>query len=72
MDLGGRITRDPGICGGESIIKGTRVPVRIILANLAEGVTVDQILEFYPTLQAQDVYAVIQSFAKEAVHGKAA
>lgn len=37
MDYRNRIIRDPKIFGGTAVIKGTRVPVRIILASLAEG-----------------------------------
>ena len=35
--------RDPKICGGETVIAGTRVTVRTILASLAEGVTTEEI-----------------------------
>lgn len=54
MPLGYRqyIVRDPAICGGEPIIKGTRVPVRTILASLAEGMSVAEILKDFPTLIA--------------------
>ena len=53
------IIRDPGICGGEAVIKGTRVPIRTILASLAEGATGEQILADFPTLTENDVRAVI-------------
>ncbi len=42
--------RDPKICGGETVIAGTRVTVRTILASLAEGVTVDELLLDFPSL----------------------
>lgn len=38
MDYGARIVRDPKICGGEPVIRGTRVTLRTILASLAEGI----------------------------------
>src|SRR6185503_3906512 len=41
--------RDPGVCGGEPVIKGTRVLLRTILASLAEGDTTDQIVRSFPT-----------------------
>ena len=53
------IIRDPKICGGQLIIKGTRVPVRTILASLAEGGSVEEILVDFPTLKEADVKGVI-------------
>jgi uncharacterized protein (DUF433 family) len=62
----GRIQGDPRICGGTPVIKGTRVPVRTILASLAEGATVEEILEDFPTLTERDVRAVIAFAAASA------
>jgi uncharacterized protein (DUF433 family) len=53
------IVRDPAICGGEPIVKGTRVTVRTVLASLAEGMTVVEILQDFPTLEESAVRAVI-------------
>jgi len=53
------IVRDPAICGGEPIVKGTRVTVRTVLASLAEGLSVDAILLEFPTLDEAAVRAVI-------------
>ena len=53
------IVRDPQICGGQATIKGTRVTVRTVLASLAEGATIEEILQDFPTLKEQDVRAVI-------------
>lgn len=61
-----RIIRDPQICGGEAVIKGTRVPVRTILASLAEGDRTDDILKDFPTLTEEDVRAVIAFAAASA------
>jgi len=58
--------RDPKICGGQLIIKGTRIPVRTILASLAEGGSVEEILVDFPTLKEADVKAVI-AFAAASV-----
>ena len=44
------IIRDPSICGGEPIVKGTRVTVRTVLGSLAEGMTVAEIILGFPTL----------------------
>ena len=53
------IIRDPKICGGQPIIKRTRIPIRTVLASLAEGSTVEEILADFPTLTEQAVRAVI-------------
>lgn len=47
------------IVGGETVIRGTRVTVRTILASLAEGAPVEEILRDFPTLTADDVRAAI-------------
>ena len=59
MDYQQRIVRDPGVCGGQPVIKGTRVTLRTILATLAEGATVREILSDFPTLAEEDVRAAI-------------
>ncbi len=61
-----RIARDPAVCGGEPVVKGTRVPLRTILASLAEGATVQEIVEDFPTLTEDDVRAVIAFAAASA------
>ncbi len=66
MDYQRHIVRDPKICGGEPVIKGTRVTVRTILASLAEGAKVEEILEDFPTLKEEDVRAVIAFAAASA------
>ena len=59
MENNDRITHDPGICGGEAVVTGTRVTIRTILASLAEGSTLNEILEDFPSLSEEDVSAVI-------------
>jgi len=53
------IVRDPAVCGGEPTIKGTRVTVRTVLANLADGMSVTNIVREFPILDEQAVRAVI-------------
>jgi uncharacterized protein (DUF433 family) len=60
------IVRDPQICGGQAILRGTRVPVRTILASLAEGAWIDEILVDFPTLNETQVRAVIAFAAASA------
>jgi uncharacterized protein (DUF433 family) len=66
MDYRQYIIRDPKICGGEPVIKGTRVTVRTILASLVEGSRIEDILEDFPTLTEEDVRAVIAFAAASA------
>lgn len=66
MDYQRHIVRDPKICGGEPVIAGTRVTVRTVLASLAEGATVAEILEDFPTLKEDNVRAVIAFVATSA------
>ena len=60
------ISRDPKICGGEPVIKGTRVTLRTLLASLAEGATEAQILRDFPTVNADALRAVIAFAAASA------
>jgi uncharacterized protein (DUF433 family) len=66
MDYHQYIVRDPKVCGGEPIVKGTRVTVRTILASLAEGDTVEELLKDFPTLKEEDVRAVVAFAAASA------
>ena len=60
MDLIKRITIDPAILAGKPIIRGTRISVELILEQLGQGWSVDDILDGYPHLQREDVLACIQ------------
>ena len=66
MDYQQYIVRDPKVCGGEPVIKGTRVTVRTVLASLAEGAKAEEILEDFPTLKEEDIRAVIAFAAASA------
>ena len=61
-----RIVRDPKVCGGEPVIKGTRVTLRTVLASLAEGASPEEILRDFPTLTSEDLRAVIAFAAASA------
>jgi uncharacterized protein (DUF433 family) len=62
----GRIVRDPEICGGEAVFRGTRVTLRTVLASLAEGDSAEQILADFPSLKAEDIQAAIAFAAASA------
>jgi uncharacterized protein (DUF433 family) len=54
-----RIVRDIQVCGGEPVFKGTRVSLRTVLASLAAGDTVEEILSGFPSLKPEDIQAAI-------------
>ena len=60
------IVRDPAICGGQPVFRGTRVTLRTVLASLADGDSIEQILGSFPTLTEQQVRAVIAFAAASA------
>ncbi len=54
-----RISIDPNICFGKPCIKGHRIWVSLILDYLAAGMTIEEILEGYPSIEREDVLACI-------------
>jgi len=66
MDFMARIVRDPGVCAGAPVFRGTRITLRTVLASLAEGAEVAEILRQFPTLQNEDVRAAIAFAATSA------
>ena len=59
MGLLDRIAVDPNVCHGQARIAGTRIPVSVILDNLAAGVSVEEILRSYPSLTEADIRAAL-------------
>ncbi|MEA2164058.1 MAG: hypothetical protein QOK37_2185 [Thermoanaerobaculia bacterium] len=59
MDWHQYISVDPNICHGQACIAGTRIPVSVVLDNLAAGVSQKEILECYPRLSHDSVQACI-------------
>ncbi len=55
-----RITIDPAICHGKPVISGTRVLVANLLADLATGSTIDELLRDYPGIDREAVLAALQ------------
>ncbi len=53
------IVVDPNICHGKACIKGTRIMVSVILDNLAVGLSFDEILHSYPSLNQEAIRAAI-------------
>jgi uncharacterized protein (DUF433 family) len=66
MNFADYFQRDPGICGGETVLRGTRVAVRTVLASLAEGSSFQEILQDYPSLSEEHIRAVVAFAATSA------
>ena len=60
------IVSDKSICGGQPVIRGTRVTLRTVLASLADGDSIEEILKSFPTLSNEAVRAVIAYAASSA------
>jgi uncharacterized protein (DUF433 family) len=61
-----RIEINPRVCGGKPVIKGTRIPVTVILDELAAEESWDAVLQGFPELTRDDVRAVL-AFAKRSI-----
>ncbi|MGA2715551.1 MAG: DUF433 domain-containing protein [Bryobacteraceae bacterium] len=61
------LSSDPAICGGDLCARGTRVPVTVILDNLAEGSSRDEIPRSYPSLRPEHIEAAL-AYAAELAH----
>jgi uncharacterized protein (DUF433 family) len=58
------ITVDPDICNGKPIIAGARISVQTVMEFLAAGDSIEEILEEYPSLSREDIYACLQFATK--------
>ena len=63
-----RVIVDPKIMLGKPVIKGTRLPVEIIIEKIAYGATKEDILEDYPFLKEDDIRAALLYAAKCIAH----
>ncbi len=54
-----RISIDPNICHGQACIKGTRIPVYQVVGMLANGDTIDELIDSYPSITREDVFACL-------------
>ena len=70
-----RISIDPQVCHGQACIAGTRVPVHQIVRMLANGDTVDDLLQDFPSLRREDISAALDyaaALAEETTASRAA
>lgn len=63
-----RIELNPKVMMGKPVIRGTRVPVELILRKLSEGATEDDLLDAYPRLTRADIQAAIGYAADTVAH----
>ncbi len=66
-----RITFDPNVMGGRACLRGMRVTVALILNLVANGKTVDEIIDDYPYVEAEDIRQSLRYaawLAEEAVY----
>jgi uncharacterized protein (DUF433 family) len=54
-----RVELNPRVCNGKPVIKGTRIPVSVILAQIAAGESWDAIIRGYPELSKEDIQAAL-------------
>lgn len=58
--MNSQVTVDPRVCNGKPVISGTRIPVTVILDQLAETGSVQEVVKRYPELSAEHVTAALQ------------
>jgi uncharacterized protein (DUF433 family) len=58
-DLLKRITINPEIFGGKPIIRGMRISVELIVSMLAQGASIEELLDDYPDLEPEDIRACL-------------
>ena len=61
-----RVSVDPKVMLGKPVIRGTRIPVELLLRKLSEGATVEDLLDAYPRLTRGDLQAAI-AYAADAI-----
>ena len=60
MNYFDRITFDPQIMGGRACIRGMRIPVSVIVGQVAHGATIEEILADYPDLEPEDIRQALE------------
>ena len=63
-----RIEFNPDVMLGKPVVKGTRIPVELVLRKLGEGATMDDLRDAYPRLTPEDVYACLAFAADTVAH----
>jgi uncharacterized protein (DUF433 family) len=61
------VVRDPEILGGRPVFRGTRVPVEVLFENLEDGLTIDEIVESYTSLDKADLIACLDGACADVI-----
>jgi uncharacterized protein (DUF433 family) len=67
--LADRIHTDPKVMLGKPVIRGTRIPVDLLLRKLGEGASEEDLLDAYPRLTREDILAAL-TYAAELIAGQ--
>ena len=68
MNLLDRIETNPNVMQGKPVIRGTRIPVELVLRKLSEGASEQELRESYPRLTEDDVHAALAYAAASVAH----
>lgn len=68
MTMHARIELNPKIMLGKPVIRGTRIPVELILRKLGEGASEQDLLDAFPGLAAEDIHAAMLYAAEALAH----
>lgn len=68
MSVTDRIEIKPKVMMGKPVIRGTRIPIELILRKLSEGATQDDLLDAYPRLKVEDIHAATGYAADTLAH----
>ena len=60
MELKDLISIDPEVLGGQTVFKGTRVPVETLFDHLEAGISIDEFLEDFPTVTKEQAIATLE------------
>jgi uncharacterized protein (DUF433 family) len=63
-----RIEINPKIMLGKPVIRGTRIPVELVVRKMAEGADEKGVLQSYPTLTSKDIHAALRYAADSLAH----
>ncbi|CAN5826374.1 DUF433 domain-containing protein [soil metagenome] len=67
--LRNRIVVDPGILVGKPVVRGTRIPVELVLKDLAQDLDIGTLMEAYPRLTFEDIKACLE-YAHQVIAGE--
>jgi len=68
--VGNRIEINPEVMLGKPVIRGTRIPVELLIRKLSEGATEADLLDAYPRLALEDIKAALSYAADSLAHEK--